>query len=267
MNYETLAVEAHATQSWALHVTLNRPHVKNAMSLHMVRELIHVFENVDSNIRAVVLRGAGGSFCAGADIKDMMAARTQKTTPPEQAVRELNRAFGTLLMTVDHAPCAVIAVLEGAVMGGGFGLACVSDVAIAHSQTKFGLPETSLGILPAQIAPFVAARIGLTQTRRLAVCGGKFQGDEALRIGLVHFVCENTERLDQKLSEVLKNIAACAPNANRVTKALVHRAAREGVTAELLDDAAALFTTAALSAEGMEGGMAFLQKRPATWAT
>jgi isohexenylglutaconyl-CoA hydratase len=73
----------------------------------------------------------------------------------------------------------VIVVLQGAVLGGGFGLACVSDIAMADHQAQFGLPETSLGLLPAQIAPFVVKRIGLTQARRLALTAARFDGTGA----------------------------------------------------------------------------------------
>ncbi|MCZ4149781.1 enoyl-CoA hydratase, partial [Escherichia coli] len=94
-----------------------------------------------------------------------------------------------LLEEAQAAPQLLVALVEGAVLGGGFGLACVSDVAIAAADAQFGLPETSLGILPAQIAPFVVRRIGLTQARRLALTAARFDGREALRLGLVHF-CE-----------------------------------------------------------------------------
>jgi isohexenylglutaconyl-CoA hydratase len=159
--YTTLLLNLEAG---VLHVTLNRPDNRNAMSLAMVGELRAVLDSVQSelSVRALVLRGAGGHFCAGGDIKDMAGARAAGA----EAYRELNRAFGAMLEQAQHAPQVLVAVLEGAVLGGGFGLACVSDIAIAHANAKFGLPETSLGILPAQIAPFVVKRIGLTQARR-----------------------------------------------------------------------------------------------------
>lgn len=150
-----------------LRITLNRPQSRNAMSLAMVGELRAVLAAVrdDRSVRALVLRGADGHFCAGGDIKDMAGARAAGA----EAYRTLNRAFGSLLEEAQAAPQLLVALVEGAVLGGGFGLACVSDVAIAAADAQFGLPETSLGILPAQIAPFVVRRIGLTQARRLAL--------------------------------------------------------------------------------------------------
>ena len=246
-----------------LHVTLNRPDSRNAMSLAMVGELRAVLESVrhDANVRAIVLRGAGGHFCAGGDIKDMAGARAAGA----EAYRTLNRAFGSLLEEAQHAPQVLIAVLEGAVLGGGFGLACVSDIALCQQDAKFGLPETTLGILPAQIAPFVVKRIGLTQTRRLALTAARFNGSEAERLGLVHFSEVDSEHLDVRLQQVLSQVRQCAPQANAQTKALLLAAEHEAL-GPLLDRAAEQFAAAVTGAEGIEGTMAFMQKRPPKWA-
>lgn len=246
-----------------LHVTLNRPDSRNAMSLAMVGELRAVLEHarLDSSVRAIVLRGSGGHFCAGGDIKDMASARAQGV----EAYRALNRAFGALLQEAQSAPQVLVAVLEGAVLGGGFGLACVSDVAIAVEDARFGLPETTLGILPAQIAPFVAKRIGLTQARRLALTAARFNGVDALRLGLVHYCEADGETLEQRLIEVLGQIRQCAPQANAQTKALLLAAESEAL-GPLLDRAAEQFAAAVSGAEGIEGTMAFVQKRKPKWA-
>ncbi|TNF09647.1 MAG: enoyl-CoA hydratase/isomerase family protein, partial [Pseudomonadales bacterium] len=198
-------------ENGVLHVTLNRPDSRNAMSLAMVGELRATLEAVrhEPEVRALVLRGADGHFCAGGDIKDMAGARARGG----DAYRELNRAFGALLEEAQAAPQVLVAVLEGAVLGGGFGLACVSDVAIAASDARFGLPETTLGILPAQIAPFVVHRIGLTQARRLALTAARVDGAEALRLGLVHHCEADAAALQQRLQDTLAQIRQCAPQA------------------------------------------------------
>lgn len=255
-------------EGFALHITLNRPESRNAMSLQMTQDLRAVFTAIENSedIRVVVLRGANGHFCAGGDIKDMAGARMRAAeSGNDDAYAELNRAFGHMLTQVDHAPQVVVALLEGAVLGGGFGLACVSDVAIALESAQFGLPETSLGIIPAQIAPFVLQRIGMTQARRLALLGGRFNGSEAARLGIVHQVVADTYVLDSALTQTLGQIRKCAPAANRNTKALLHRVGSEPLES-LLDDAAKLFAHAVASPEGAEGTMAFVQKRPAKWA-
>ncbi len=253
---------------FVLHVTLNRPESRNAMSLQMTQELGAVFSAIENSphIRAVVLRGANGHFCAGGDIKDMAGARMKAAeSGNDEAYAELNRAFGHLITQVDHAPQVVIALLEGAVLGGGFGLACVSDVAITTESAQFGLPETGLGVIPAQIAPFVVQRVGLTQARRLSLIGARFKGEEAARLGIAHQVVADTAALETALADTLAQIRKCAPDANRVTKALLHRVGHEPLGG-LLDDAARQFARAVAGPEGAEGTMAFVQKRPAKWA-
>ncbi|MEA1081285.1 enoyl-CoA hydratase/isomerase family protein [Marinobacter qingdaonensis] len=262
---ETLLLEK---QGPALLVTINRPDVRNAMSLQMVAELSTVFAQIEADpiIRAVVLRGAGGHFCAGGDIKDMAGARTQPAADGEaDPFYRLNRAFGQMIQQVNESSKVVIAVIEGAVMGGGFGLACVSDVALAGPTAKFGMPETSLGIIPAQIAPFVVERIGLTQARRLALLGLKIGAAEAERLGIVHQTADSDGQLEELLAQALERVRHCAPGATAETKALLHRVGKEPMSG-LLDSAAEKFAQAVRGTEGNEGTMAFMQKRPPKWA-
>jgi isohexenylglutaconyl-CoA hydratase len=264
-NTETLLLEL---VEGVLHVTLDRPDSRNAMNLAMVGELRAVLAAVhgDLSVRAIVLRGAGGHFCAGGDIKDMANARARSQGEGgADAYRALNRAFGSLLEQAQHTPQVLIAVLQGAVLGGGFGLACVSDIAIARQDARFGLPETTLGILPAQIAPFVVGRIGLTQTRRLALTAARFDGVEAERLGLVHFSEPDDEALEARLQQVLSQVRQCAPQANAQTKALLLAAENEAL-GPLLDRAAEQFAAAVTGAEGVEGTLAFVQKRAPKWA-
>lgn len=255
--FETLVVQ---DQKPVLRIMLNRAKLANAMNLKMVSELMAVMDKVkQENYRVLIISGGNGIFCAGGDIKDMQSAGTDK-----QALAELNRAFGRMITKADHLPAAVICALEGAVLGGGFGLACVSDLAIAVEETKFGLPETSLGIIPAQIAPFVVKRIGLTQTRRLALFGNRIKAAEALRLGLIHQVVETTEQLEVEVNNAIKLALKCAPQASQVTKALIHRIEQEELE-PLLDQAALDFADAVMG-EGYEGSTAFMQKRLPAWA-
>lgn len=247
-----------------LRVTLNRPEARNAMSLAMVAELtaaLHEAEQ-DGTTRVVVLRGAGGHFCAGADIKDMAAARGRLAVDPD-AVVKVNASFGVLCNAYAGSPLAIVAALEGTVMGGGFGLACVADVVIAAEDTVFRLPETSLGVLPAQIAPYLVERLGYSEARRLAVTGARLDPREALAIRLVHEVCPAAS-LEDAIARVSRDILNCAPGALAATKALV-RKARLSPPADLVDEAARAFSRAALGPEGIEGTSAFLQKRKAAW--
>ncbi len=272
------AIELIATsvvQSGAvLHITLNRPDARNAMSLQMVAELRRVLADAEATagrpdaVRVVVLRGAGGHFCAGADLNDMVGARMRAMqaagTGATDTIAEVNAAFGELCVAYARTPLAVVAVLEGAVMGGGLGLACVADVAIASETAQFRLPETSLGVVPAQIAPFLVERLGYSQAKRLAVTGGRLDAAAALRLGLVHAVVETSD-LQAELDTILADILACAPGALAATKALMAQA-RLRAPQDLVQSAAAIFSQAAQSPEGLEGMTAFIQKRKPQWA-
>ena len=123
-----------------LEITLNRPKVKNAMSLALLEELVHALDRAEASdeARIIVIRGADGNFSAGADIKDMAAAR--QSDDPQKAIHTLSCGFGAMVARFAKSPKTIITALEGAVMGGGFGLACASDIAIASHTVKFALP-------------------------------------------------------------------------------------------------------------------------------
>ena len=248
---------------WA--ITLNRPESRNAMSLQMVRELRTVLTEAQASAdaRVLVLRGAGGHFCSGGDIRDMAAARAREREAPG-ALAEVNAAFGELCVAFASTGLAVVAVVEGTVMGGGFGLACVADVVLAAPSATFRLPETSLGVVPAQIAPFLVERLGYAEAKRLAVTGARLDGRAALALRLVHELHEPAE-LDGALSRVLSDILQCAPGALAATKALLARA-RFDAPASLVTHAAGVFARAALGPEGSEGTTAFVRKRRPSWA-
>jgi len=266
-----------------LYLTLDRPEVRNAMSFAMVEEITATFDAIQDTdeIRVVVIRGAGGHFCAGGDIKDMARLRTAPAHNddhddhdhhgeddiggPDDPMVQANRSFGTMLSVVEAAPQAVVAVIEGAAMGGGFGLACVADVSLARSDAKFRLPETSLGIPPAQIAPFIVRRVGLTQARRLAVTGARLDGDQARRLGLVHESCPDAEALELALAQTLADIRRCAPRAVAVTKDLMLSSLSENLEL-ILDRAAQEFAVQLRGPEGTEGTTAFIEKRAPSWA-
>jgi isohexenylglutaconyl-CoA hydratase len=248
-----------------LHLTLNRPQQRNPLSVAMVQALRTALAaaEADGHTRVLVLRGAGGHFCAGGDIADMAAARARLADDADAIVR-LSEAFGELCVAVSQSPLATVAVLEGTVMGGGFGLACVVDVALAGQSVVFRLPETSLGLLPAQIGPFLVERLGYAEAKRLAVTGARLDAAEALALRLVHELHADAA-LDAALQRVLGDILRCAPLALAATKALLTRA-RHHPPASLVHEAAEAFSAAVLGEEGVEGTLAFLARRPPRWA-
>jgi isohexenylglutaconyl-CoA hydratase len=263
---ETLLLERQGAR---LHVTLNRPETRNALSRVMVRELAAVaalLEN-DRETSAVVMRGANHTFCAGGDIKGFM--ESFKSPPPRAGEKDPvalgNREFGTFMTRFEALPQTIVMVVEGAAFGGGLGLLCAGDVVLATADAKFALSETGLGIPPAQIAPFVAARIGIARTRRLALTGVRVEGREAERIGLVDQACADSATLEVTLAHVLAGISRCAPGANAAIKRLL-LASRTSPREELLDRSADAFAACLRGPEGQEGVTAFLEKRKPKWA-
>lgn len=261
----TLALSAEDSR---LYVTLNRPEVKNALNHEMVEELTAVCEAIHDNrgIRTVILRGAEGTFCAGGDIKGFK--QSFEAPPPEPGQKDSiainNRRYGDFLLTFNGLQQTTVGVIEGAAFGGGLGLTCVLDVAICMADTRFALSETGLGIPPAQIAPFVVQRLGLTTARRIALTGARFDGRHAYEIGLVHYLASDAAELDGILNQVLNSIGRCAPGANAATKKILLDTLDRPVS-DVLDDAADAFAAQLRGNEGQEGVKAFLEKRPAEW--
>lgn len=264
--YQTLLLRRERSR---LHVTLNRPEVKNALNPTLIGELGSVFQALRDrrDIKVVILRGAGGTFCAGADLKNMEQSISAAPKPGQKdPIAINNREYGTFLEMANTTPQVVVAAVEGYAIAGGFGLLCVSDVAICTEDAGFAMSETAIGIVPAQIAPFVAARIGVPQTRHLALTAARFTGPEALRLGIAHHLVKDSAALDARLEEILKQIDRCAPLANALTKAVVMKVGSEPLS-QVLDFAADKFAEARRSPEAAEGLRAFAEKRPPKWAT
>lgn len=247
-----------------LFATLNRPETRNALAPEVVAELAQVvgLAESDAAVRALVLRGAQGFFCAGGNVGNFQA-RLDADAQGEDPVAARNREFGRFMQRLNALPVPVIAAVEGAAMGGGMGLACAADLVLATQDAKFALSETSLGIIPAQIAPFVVARLGQRAALRLGLFGERVSGEAARALGLVDELAADGTALDALLAQWLTRLCASAPGANRTLKPLLHRCGREEDGA-LLDDAARLFA-ACMRAEGAEGIAAFREKRSAAW--
>ena len=244
------------------HVTLNRPESRNAMSMRMVEELHAVLAEAegDEASRVIVLRGTGGHFCSGGDIRDMAQARQGGS----DSLCETSRAFGELGAAFAATGLALVAVVEGTVMGGGFGLACAADVTLAGTSARFRLPETSLGIVPAQIAALIVERLGYAEAKRLTVTGATLDAAQALALRLVHEV-HAAERLDAALDTLLTQILHNAPKAVAASKRLVAKARWQSAVS-LVEEAADVFSAAVTGPEGSEGTLAFVQKRKPAWA-
>jgi enoyl-CoA hydratase/carnithine racemase len=239
-------------------VRLNRPEARNALSFAMVEELLTCFAALRDDpaygeVRAVVLCASGTTFCAGGDLRDM--------TRPAEEQRGALAKMDALLQAINQAPQVVITRVQGGALGGGLGLVCVSDIAIAGYSASFGLPEAQLGVAPALISPYVLARLGFTRTRELMLTGKRFDYLSAHTWGLVQHYCADFE-LDVCVRMVLRDVLRAAPGALRACKELLFTVAAGGDT---LDYRVALLERLRTGEEARLGAQAFLQKKPAPW--
>jgi isohexenylglutaconyl-CoA hydratase len=244
---------------------LNRPDKRNALSDALVGALADVLGRVagDLEARALVLSGAGGNFCAGADFDRVL--QLMAGTPPdaEDPIARYNRQFGALLEQLAALPVPTIAVVTGAAVGGGCGLAAACDRVVATEDATFAMPEVSLGIAPAQIAPFVVRRIDAVRACWLMVTAARLPAAAALAAGLADVVTAPGE-LRGVVAANLRLLAAAEPAAVRATKRVVGLAASTPLPAAL--DAAALeFATLLRHGAAREGIAAARQKRAPAW--
>lgn len=258
MPYQTINVDRSDSVA---HVLLNRAEVRNAFNELMIAELTDAFRNLGSSasVRVVVLRGAGTSFSAGADIAWMRAGLRLGIQENIDDARRMSEMFAT----IDEVPIPVVAVAHGACLGGGMGLLAVGDIAIAAEGTKFGFTEARLGIIPAVISPYVLPKIGESWARALFLSAERFGCDLAQRIGLVHWVAA-PENLDELVERKVQDLLTSGPHATVAAKRLIREL--RGMTVE--DQRAATAECIAeirAGAEGQAGLGAFLEKRPAPW--
>ncbi|HJQ40938.1 MAG TPA: enoyl-CoA hydratase/isomerase family protein [Thermoanaerobaculia bacterium] len=258
MAYNTLLVEL---VDGVLNVSLNRPEVHNAFNDELIAEAVDLFSSIDANAaRAIVLKGSGKSFCAGADLNWM--SRMVSYTRDEN-VRD-SSLLAKMFALINDCPLPIVGRVQGAAIGGGVGLAAVCDVAIAMSDAKFGLSEVKLGILPAVISPYVIAKIGETHARALFLTGERFEAERAQRIGLVHRVVDTLEQLDAAVYETVTQLKTSGPEAVRECKKLIAHVATHAPVDSIPYTIDAI-ASRRVSDEGQEGMKAFLEKRLASW--
>jgi len=246
--------------------TLDRPQVRHALNEVMVSALRTACDAVTArpDARALVIRGSGGQFCAGGDFASFKQLIGE--APPaggRDPITAMNRVFGTLLEALAALDVPTIAVVEGSAMGGGVGLAAVCDFVLASATARFATPEVTLGLPPAQIAAFVATRIGDVAARRLLLTGETLEVEQAAALGLVDEVAD-AAGLDTLLARRLAALGRAEPAALRETKRLLALRHRASLPATL-DEAALAFTRCLRSGAPLEGMAAFAEKRDAHW--
>jgi methylglutaconyl-CoA hydratase len=243
-------------------VTLDRPEVHNAFDETLIAELTRALRAAESDdsVRAVVLLGAGSSFCAGADLNWMrrMAGFTRAQNLADA------RALSAMLSTLADLSKPTIARVHGSAFGGGVGLVACCDIAVAAHDATFAFSEARLGLIPATISPYVVEAIGARAARRFFLTAERFTAAEAYRLGLVHELVP-PEELDGRINELLGFLLTAGPQAQVEGKALVRAVANRTIDAAVIADTARRIARIRTSLEGQEGVAAFLAKRRAAW--
>ena len=261
------------------HLTLRRDDVFNALNPQLIDDIIQLLEWTKDRtvaeqgsltdgsgapfLRVVVLAGAGRHFCAGADIDWMRASGAQSAEENRGDAARLDRLFNSLW---SH-PCFTITTVQGVALGGGAGLIACSDHVIALDSARIALSEAKLGILPAVIGPYVYRRVGSAQFRRLAMLAGRFDGHEALNIGMIDQVStsleETAEMVDAAIATVMSTGPVAVTEAKRLAQTLDRwQGSDEGLRQWTLDKTSEMRG----SPEGQEGLSSFLDRRPPAWS-
>jgi methylglutaconyl-CoA hydratase len=242
-------------------VVVDRPDVRNAFNAELIAALHEAFVHLgaDQAVHSIVLAGAGPTFSGGADINWM---RDALALGEDDNVRDA-ATMAAMFRAIDACPKPVIARIQGAALGGGCGLAAVSDIAVAADDARFGFTEVKLGLIPAVISPFVIAKIGASHARALFVTGQRFDAHHARSIGLVHEVVPAAD-LDARIDAILGELRTAGQAAIAAVKQLV------ATVEHTHDDEIDAYTTRAIaqrrvSDEGQEGLRAFLERRAPSW--
>jgi len=257
--YKTLKLEVD-TRGVA-RLTLNRADKHNALSGEMIAELALVTPDIAkrNDIRVVVLAAQGRSFCAGGDLEWMKAQIDATNAQRRDEAGKLAR----MLFALNTLPQPLIGRVQGQAFGGGVGLMSVCDVAIGVKGARFGLTETRLGLIPATISPYVIARMGEANARRVFMSGRVFEADEAVTLGLLARAV-TAEALDAEIEAEVAPYLACAPGAVAAAKRLT-RALGPPITDAVIDDTIERLVATWEGNEAVEGIAAFFEKRRARW--
>ncbi|MGA8515399.1 MAG: enoyl-CoA hydratase-related protein [Burkholderiaceae bacterium] len=254
---------AGETELW----TLNDPASRNALSEPMIEALFAACARAsgDEALRFIVLQGAGGAFCAGGSLGGFAKSIGQALQPGEgDPLIAMNARFGELLLALCQLPQVLIAAVDGPAMGGGFGLVCCADVVVATESAVFATPEVSLGVVPAQIAPFVQWRLGDKAARGVLLGGAKHSAVQMQALGLVDAVV-HSDALDSELQQRIDRLRSAAPHAVAASKRLLLMSFMP-VVPVVRSRAAIEFAACLRGSEAAEGLNAFAQKRKARWA-
>ncbi|WP_122465291.1 enoyl-CoA hydratase-related protein [Brevundimonas lutea] len=253
-----------STPAGEVFITINRPARKNAFDAATIAALREAFETLHGadHVRVVFIRGAGGTFSAGADLGWMRDAATWS----ESDNREDAMGLARMLKALHDIPALTVAIVEGAAMGGGAGIVAACDMAVAVDGAKFAFSEVKLGLIPATIAPYVIEAVGPRTARALFLTGNTMDADYAAHVGLIDMVLPDAAAIDSFVTMLTDSLQANAPGAMGESKRLVNDLAGQEIDHRLMEDTARRIARARVSDEGREGVGAFLDKRKPRWA-
>jgi methylglutaconyl-CoA hydratase len=253
-----------ATQEGAVTVTLNRPDKKNAFNAELIGALRETFETLrdQETIRVVFLRGAGGTFSAGADLEWMRDAIEHT----EEDNRDDAMQMAIMLKHLHDIPALTVALIEGGAFGGGAGLAAACDMGVAVRNAKFAFSEVRLGLIAATVSPYVVAAVGARRARRLFASGEVFDAERAQALGLIDEVVADSEALEAAKARIMTTQLLCAPGAVAQSKLLVAEVAGRAIDHGLMAHTAKRIAAQRVGEEGQAGVRAFLEGKKAPWA-
>lgn len=255
------------------HIELNRPQARNPLGAEMIAALGAAIDEAeaDRTVRALLFTAAGDAFSAGGNLGNLQE-RLQAPAGPDgkDPIAAGNRLYGDFLARLASSDKVSVAAVQGPAMGGGAGLVCAADISIGVTSARFGFPEAAIGLVPGQILPFVAARIGVQAARRLMLTGDRIDGAEAHRLGLLDHLVQDAAELATRTRAILDSVLACGPAASAGTKQLLRRIANrvDGQGSDLaryLDEASTLFARQ-MRTEAVEGVAAARDRRKPEWA-
>jgi methylglutaconyl-CoA hydratase len=246
----------------AARLMLNRPDAKNAMSQELMRELGSAARELaaDPAVRVIVLTGAGDVFSAGGDLKGM---KQQAANTRQGRIADATE-FAKILAELDALSKPLIGRINGSAFGGGLGLVSVCDIAIGLAEATFRLSEVTLGLIPATISPYVVAKMGVPNARRIMLNAHKMDGHAATRLGLLDEVVSSIGELDRAVEREVSAALLCAPGAVANAKKLIRYVSTHDASENLAYTATAL-ADAWETAEIREGIDAFFGKRKPNW--
>ncbi len=243
-------------------IRLNRPDIRNAFNEVMIAELTEAFGVAGKmeDIRVIILRGEGKSFCAGADLNWM---RDVSKYSYEQNYAESLR-LSECFYSIYSSPKPTIAVVHGAAIGGANGLLAACDIAVCDNETVFSLSEVKIGIVPACISPYVIKRVGEYGARELMLTGRRINGSEAESYRLVNKSLP-AGQVESYIDNMIQMLLSSGPAAVTHCKNLIDTVVNHIELDEALTYTAKMIAEIRASAEGQEGMAAFLEKRKPGW--